>query len=92
VLKAVFTSKFKNDLKSIQNQSAKLKATKEVMKQITNETALTENKREHELEGEYEGYMECHVKPDWLLIYKIDHKNKVVYFQRTGSHSKLFKQ
>jgi mRNA interferase YafQ len=44
----------------------------------------------HQLHGEWEGTFECHVTPDWLLIYEIDHVSHTVTFHRTGSHSDLF--
>ena len=49
---------------------------------------LSEKFNDHKLEGEYVKYRECHVEPDWLLIYKLDGEN--IYFARTGTHSDLF--
>jgi mRNA interferase YafQ len=45
----------------------------------------------HKLRGNYVGYIEAHITPDWLLIWKVDTKNKVVTLTRTGTHSDLFK-
>ena len=49
----------------------------------------TEKNREHDLKGTYRGKRECHILPDWLLIYKVTGKQLVLY--RTGTHSDLFK-
>lgn len=61
-----------------------------VMSDIENETALSPLLREHPLRGEYEGSLECHIEPNWLLIYQIDDEIKEAYFARTGTHSDLF--
>jgi mRNA interferase YafQ len=47
---------------------------------------------DHTLHGKYEGYRECHIEPDWLLIYKITESALVLSLVRTGSHSRLFRR
>ncbi len=54
------------------------------------EKPLDEKYRDHDLHGQYEGYRECHIQPDWLLIYIIDKGQAVLVATRTGSHSDLF--
>jgi mRNA interferase YafQ len=61
---------------------------KDVMNDLINEKPLARKHRNHKLKGDFVGYWECHVTPDWLLIYKKD-KEKI-YFARTGTHSDLF--
>lgn len=51
---------------------------------------LESSHRDHEQIGDYVGYRECHIKPDWLLIYKIQEDKLVLILARTGSHSDLF--
>lgn len=58
------------------------------MKSIANEEELNEILKDHSLKGEYRDCRECHIEPDWLLIYKIEGNS--VTFIRTGSHSELF--
>ncbi|MGA2142418.1 MAG: type II toxin-antitoxin system YafQ family toxin [Brevinematales bacterium] len=47
--------------------------------------------RDHKLQGSYKDRRECHLEPDWLIIYKIDQESGTIIFERTGSHSELFK-
>ena len=59
-----------------------------VTKALENEEILDAKYKEHRLIGNYKGYLECHIEPDWLLIYKINGKD--LYLARTGTHSDLF--
>ncbi len=61
-----------------------------VIDMLLAEKALDEKYRDHDLHGLYEGYRECHIQPDWLLIYIIDKGQAVLVATRTGSHSDLF--
>jgi len=60
------------------------------MKTLENRIPLEIKHQDHQLNGNYIGYRECHVEPDWLLIYRIDEKSNTIYFVRTGTHSDLF--
>ena len=55
------------------------------------EKKLPEKCRPHKLSGSYGGFWDCHVKPDWVLIYELDEKNKKLTLVRTGTHSDLFR-
>lgn len=83
-----YASQFKKDVKLIVKRGYKIDRLYEVMKALENEEALDAKYKEHPLTGNYKGYLECHIEPDWLLIYKIDGQD--LYFARTGSHSDLF--
>jgi len=61
-----------------------------VMSDLENEIPLAAKRKEHPLHGKYKGSLECHINPDWLLIYDRDIKKKEIYFVRTGTHSDLF--
>lgn len=61
-----------------------------IMIDLQNEVPLDKKYKEHSLQGNYNGFLECHIEPDWLLIYQIDEPTKEIYFVRTGSHSDLF--
>ena len=64
----------------------------DIMVDLENSVPLSPQQQEHPLSGDYAGCLECHVSPDWLMIYKIDDEadEKEVYFVRTGTHSDLF--
>ncbi|GHV54331.1 hypothetical protein AGMMS49579_14690 [Spirochaetia bacterium] len=56
---------------------------------LINEMPLDEKYKDHALSGNFKDYRECHIKPDWLLVYRIT--DGVIYFSRTGTHSDIFK-
>ena len=62
----------------------------DIMGDLEKEVPLPLQLKEHPLHGDYAGSLECHVEPDWLLIYQIDDDIKEIYFARTGTHSDLF--
>ena len=62
----------------------------EVIKTLAAGEALPEKHKDHQLMGDYVGCRECHITPDWLLIYEIDGNELFLYLTRTGSHSDLF--
>ena len=60
------------------------------LKKISNREVLEPRYCDHELSGIYKGLRECHIKPDWLLIYLVDDENQAIILVNTGSHSDLF--
>lgn len=84
------TTKFQKDLKKIQKRGYNISLLTEVIKKLANGEALPEKNRDHNLGGDYIGCRECHITPDWLLIYEIDNGQLILYLTRTGSHSDLF--
>ena len=84
------TNRFKKDLKAIIKRGYNTQIIDMVISELLNGRKLAEKYCDHELHGELEGCRECHVLPDWLLIYKIDGKDLILYLMRTGSHSDLF--
>ena len=86
-----YTSRFKKDLKRILNQPKKLQALQKVLDMLKNEIPLPEKYREHTLQGEYAGCVECHIEGDFLLIW-FDEKSNTFALFRLGSHSELFKK
>ena len=62
----------------------------EVITLLANECELPEKYRDHKLSGNYSGFRECHIEPDWLLIYVIDKNDLLLLLTRTGSHADLF--
>ena len=89
-MKAIFqTSQFKKDFKSIKKRGNDLNKLKEVVSAIANSEALQERHRDHALSGNWAGSRDCHIEPDWILIYRID--EDYLFLERTGSHSDLFR-
>ena len=84
------TNKFRKDLKRLQKRGYDLSLIKEVIKKLASGESLPEKNRDHFLTGDYSGKRECHIAPDWLLIYEIDDGNLYLYLTRTGTHSDLF--
>ncbi len=90
MLKVKFTSKFKKDYKLVKRQGKDIKKLEAAILKLRNEEALPKSMRDHELSGCYHGHRECHLEPDWLLIYRIDHGDLMLTAVRTGSHTELF--
>lgn len=89
MLKLEVTSQFKKDLKKAKKQRKNIeKLNIIVLKLRKNEKLLSRNK-EHRLTGNWNAFFECHIEPDWLLIY-YKTKDRLI-LERTGSHSELFK-
>ena len=89
-MKAIFqTSQFKKDFKRIKKRGNDLNKLKEVVSAIANSEALQESHRDHALSGNWSGSRDCHIEPDWILIYRVD--GEFLFLERTGSHSDLFR-
>ena len=86
-----FTGSFKKDIKRAKKQNKDLDKLFEVIEIIANGEKLEKKYKDHTLKGKYEGSRECHVEPDWLLIYEICDDVLVLMLYRVGSHSDLFK-
>lgn len=86
----VATGKFKKDLKTVMKRGYNMKLMDEVVTKLSNGEMLPEKNKDHALVGNYVGKRECHITPDWLLIYEIDNGELILYLTRTGSHSVLF--
>ncbi|MGM9565812.1 type II toxin-antitoxin system YafQ family toxin [Evtepia sp.] len=85
-----FTAQFKKDWKRAKKQGKNMEKLLAVIEQLANGEPLEEKYRDHDLSGNYKGCRECHVEPDWLLIYEINHGVLVLMLYRVGSHSELF--
>lgn len=85
-----YSSKFRKDVKIVAKRGLNLSLLKEVMLDLENGTSLDSKYKEHSLKGNYVYHLECHIQPDWLLIYRIDDDENSLTFVRTGTHSDLF--
>jgi len=83
-----YTNQFAKDLRRVQKRGKDTEKIKVVIAALISEEPLAERYRDHALVGDYKGRRECHVEPDWLLIYKL--VNDEIIFERTGTHSDLF--
>ena len=84
------TGKFQRDLKRIQKRGYDISLLADIIKKLANGEQLPEKNCDHNLSGEYSGCRECHITPDWLLVYEIDNGELILYLTRTGTHSDLF--
>lgn len=86
-----FTKQFHKDLKRMLKRGKDEEKIKNVMRLLIEEKPLEIRHRDHKLIGDYNGSRDCHVEPDWVLIYTLLPKEKEIRFERTGSHSDLFR-
>ena len=87
----IFTSQFKKDYKMAMKRRLPIEELDIVIKLLSLDIPLPESYKDHSLSGNWEGFRECHIQPNWLLIYKISNNNLILTLSRTGSHSDLFK-
>ena len=89
-LKVVWTTKFKRDYKRAMKRGLDMSRLDEVIRTLAAGRELAVAHRDHALGGEWRGHRECHVQPDWLLIYYVDDELLVLTLTRTGTHADLF--
>ncbi len=88
MLKTIFQRQFEKDIKKIQKRGKDIEKLKNIMSLLIEKKTLPIKNLNHKLKGNFKGYCECHIEPDWLLIYK--KMATQIIFVRTGSHSDLF--
>lgn len=85
-----FTTQFKKDYKAVVKRGYGIELLDDIISKLANGEALAEKHRDHNLTGNWSGFRECHVLPDWLLIYRVENDVLVLTLTRTGTHSDLF--
>ena len=90
MLKVRYTNKFKKDFKIIVKRGYDVTLFENVLEILRAEKPLPGKYCDHALKGEYMGHRECHISPDWLLIYKVENDMITLSLTRTGTHSDLF--
>lgn len=90
MLDIILSNRFKRDLKAIKKRGLDLELLNTVVDTLATRQPLEEKHRDHPLNGDYAGFRECHIQPDWLLIYRVDDEALFLLLSRTGSHSDLF--
>ena len=89
-MKSIFqTSQFKKDFKRLKKRSKDLGKLKDVVSVIAKSEVLEERHCDHSLGGKWSGSRDCHIEPDWILIYRVEGDS--LFLERTGSHSDLFR-
>lgn len=84
------SNQFRKDLKLAQKRGYDMAKIKKVINDLANGEALEVKYRDHSLTGDYVGYRECHIQPDWLLVYQIKGDQLILFLVRTGTYSDLF--
>ena len=87
-----YTTQFKKDYTLAKRRGLNIKLLQEIVKKLAMGEILDDSYKDHALSGKWIGYRECHIQPDWLLIYHINKDVLVLTISRTGTHSDLFKK
>ena len=90
MLDIVLSNRFKKDLKLAAKRGYDLDLLDAVVTNLAERRPLAEKYRDHELTGNYSGFRECHIQPDWLLVYRVEAGELILFLSRTGTHSDLF--
>lgn len=90
MLDVVLSNQFKRDLKLAAKRGYDLDLLDSVVTALASGQILPDKYRDHNLTGKYAGFRECHLQPDWLLVYRIDETEIILFLSRTGTHSDLF--
>lgn len=90
MLEIVASNQFKRDLKLAKKRGCRMERLRDVINMLACGQTLDEKYRDHGLTGNYSGFRECHVEPDWLLIYRTSQDTLELFLFRTGTHSDLF--
>ncbi|MDT8411505.1 MAG: type II toxin-antitoxin system YafQ family toxin [Vicingaceae bacterium] len=88
--KVEYSNKIKKEIKLAQKRGLKIQLFKDVVTTLAKNGKLPAKYKPHQLKGNYKGYWECHIQPDWLLVWKQVDNIKLIILARTGTHSDLF--
>lgn len=89
-LDIVWTNQFKKDYKLAMKRLLEIDLLDDIIRKLSNGEQLSEKNKDCVLNGNWVGHRECHIQPDWLLIYRVENDLLVLTLTRTGSHSDLF--
>ena len=88
--KILFTNRMKRDVKLMKKRHKDMKLLIDILDKLSKGEILPDKNKDHQLKGEWKEFRECHIEPDWLLIYKIEEDELILYATATGSHADLF--
>ncbi|MCL2108122.1 MAG: type II toxin-antitoxin system YafQ family toxin [Oscillospiraceae bacterium] len=88
--KIVFSAKYKRNLKKIQKRRCNLELLYKVVRDLASDFPLDPKHRDHQLTGDMKQFRECHITPDWLLVYEKTKDALILYLYSTGSHADVF--
>ena len=86
----VWTAQFKKDDKLAMKRHMDMDLLDHIIRALSRDETLPERNKDHSLTGDWVGHRECHIQPDWLLIYRYEEEVLVLTLSRTGTHSDLF--
>ena len=89
--KIVFTGRMKRDVKLMKKRHKNIELLIDILDKLSKGITLPERNKDHQLKGEWKDFRECHIEPDWLLIYRIEEDELILYATATGSHADLLK-
>ena len=90
MFEVVLSNRFRKDLKLAAKRGLRLDELNAIVNQLAAGQTLPERNRDHALTGDYIGFRECHIRPDWLLAYRVDGDALELFLFRTGTHTDLF--
>ena len=90
MLEIVLANHFKKDLKMAKKRGYDLDLLNDVVEKLARQEPLPKKNRDHSLTGDFIGFRECHIQPDWLLVYRVNDEELILFLTRTGTHSDLF--
>lgn len=90
MLEVVLSNRFKKDLKLAARRGMDLGELDAIVERLAAQLPLPDRNRDHALTGDYVGFRECHIRPDWLLVYRVDGEDLLLFLFRTGTHADLF--
>ena len=90
MFEVVLSNRFRKDLKLAAKRGLRLDELNTIVEQLAAGQTLPERNRDHALTGDYIGFRECHIRPDWLLVYRVDGDALELFLFRTGTHTDLF--
>ena len=86
----VLSNRFRKDLKLAAKRGCVLALLNSIVDRLAQGETLPAKHRDHSLTGDYIGFRECHIQPDWLLIYRTEEEALMLFLMRTGTHADLF--
>lgn len=90
MLEIRFNNRMKRDVKLMKKRGKDLKKLEAILTKLANLETLPEKNKDHQLKGEWKDFRECHIEPDWLLVYQIIENELILYATATGTHADLF--